>query len=140
MEKTHLEIACSEILRENYTEYYEILSCLLLLNPNFVEKNDPRLSAKITAILFDDELLEKPHLISQFIENPELDVRYTTTELDYTKKLLRIDPKLIITSRIVDILQQKIITEEFRNKLRTNIRWDIEKFDLENRARFVYKF
>ena len=100
----------------------------MLLNPEFIQKNDPRLSAKITAILFDDELLEKSHLICQFLENPDLDVKVTATELAYTKKLLRIDPELIITNKIIDIIQQKIITEYFGKLLRTNIRWDIENF------------
>ncbi|MCK5047155.1 MAG: hypothetical protein KAS22_11285 [Candidatus Heimdallarchaeota archaeon] len=140
MEKTLLEFACSEILRENYKDFYDILSNLLLLNPDFIQENDPRLSAKITAILFDDDLLEKPHLICQFIENPELDVKFTASELDYTKKLLKIDPELIITDKIVDIIQQKIITEDFRNKLRINIRLDLEKFSLADRARFVHVY
>ncbi|TET27793.1 MAG: hypothetical protein E3J70_11210 [Candidatus Heimdallarchaeota archaeon] len=140
MEKTFLEFACSEISRDNYKEFYEILSNLLLLNPEFIQKNDPRLSAKITAILFDDELLEKSHLICQFLENPDLDVKVTATELAYTKKLLRIDPELIITNKIIDIIQQKIITEDFGKLLRTNIRWDIEKFSLPDRARFIHKY
>lgn len=140
MEKTLLEFACSEILWENYKDFYNIFSNLLLLNPDFIQENDPRLSAKITAILFDDDLLEKPHLICQFIENPELDVKFTASELAYTKKLLKIDPELIITDKIIDIIQQKIITEDFGKLLRTNIRWDIEKFSFPDRARFLHTY
>ena len=106
-EKTPLENACLGVLGKDYKEYYEIFANLLLLNPEFVQKNDPRLTAKITAILFDNELLDKPHLICQFIDNPELEVKFTDSELNNTKKLLRIDPELINTNKIIEILKQK---------------------------------
>jgi hypothetical protein len=131
---------CSDILGEDYKDYYEILSNLLLLNPEFLQKNDPRLSAKVTAILFDDELLEKPHLICQFIENSELNVKFTASDLDYTKQLLRKDPKLIIVSRIIETLKQKVVTKDFGNLLRMNIRKDLESFSLASRAKYVHTY
>lgn len=139
-EKTILESACSEILGENYIDFYELLGNLLLLNPDYIQKNDPRLSAKITAILFDDGLKDKPHLICQFIDNPELNTEFNALEVSHTKKLLEIDSELINTSKIIDLMKQNVITEDFEHQLRLLIREDMEKFSFSERARFIHKY
>ncbi|NHJ33494.1 MAG: hypothetical protein FK732_11595 [Asgard group archaeon] len=140
MEKTYLENACSEIIGKNYNNYYDILSNLLLLNPDFIQKSDPRLSAKVTAILFDDRLKEKPHLICEFIENPELNMEFNVQEIKYTKRLLDLDPELTNTSMIIDLLKQNIITEDHSHILSLLVKEDMEKLSFSERARFIHKF
>ncbi len=139
-EKTLLESACLEIIGENYKEFYGLLGNLLLLNPDYVQKNDPRLTAKITAILFDDGLKDKPHLICQFIDNPKLNDEFNALEVSHTKKLLEIDPELVNTSKIIDLMKQNVITEDFEHQLRLLIREDMEKFSFSERARFIHKY
>lgn len=79
--KTLLENACIEVVGEKNEEYYQLLSNLLLLNYSFIQKNDSRLSAKVTAILFDDEFIDKSHLICEFIENAELNISFSESDL-----------------------------------------------------------
>ena len=89
-EKTALEKACIEVVRLQNKEYYEILSNLLLRNYTFIKENDPRLSANITAVLFEDELVDKAHHICKFIEEEVLNQNFSQLEVEYTKKLLEI--------------------------------------------------
>ncbi|NHJ38897.1 MAG: hypothetical protein FK731_02610, partial [Asgard group archaeon] len=103
--KTPLEIACNEILGEDYDQFYNVLSNILILNPKFVKENDPRLSAKVTSILFNDKLIDKVHIICEYLENPELNINFSPTEIDYTKILLDMDPELINTSDIIKFLK-----------------------------------
>jgi hypothetical protein len=105
-EKTPLELACFEILGEDISQYYNVLSNLLILNPHLIRENDKRLSAKITSILFDKELIDKPHLICDYLNNAEFSVDFSLIEIDYTKILLDMDPELIITEKIVEFLKQ----------------------------------
>lgn len=104
-EKTPLETACNEILGEDYGQYYNVLSNILILNPNLVKENDPRLSAKVTSILFNEELKDKVHIICEYLENPELNINFSLTEIDYTKILLEMDPELINTSEIITFMK-----------------------------------
>ncbi|NHK30800.1 MAG: hypothetical protein FK730_05575 [Asgard group archaeon] len=104
-EKTPLETACYEVMGENYGQYYNVLSNILILNPNLVKQNDSRLSAKVTSILFDEELIDKVHIICEYLENPELNINYSPTEIDYTKILLEMDPELNNTSEIIIFLK-----------------------------------
>jgi hypothetical protein len=104
-EKTPLETACNEIMGEDFGQYYNVLSNILILNHNLVKQNDSRLSAKVTSILFDEELEDKVHIICEFLENPELNINYSPTEIDYTKILLEMDPELLNTSEIITFLK-----------------------------------
>ena len=120
-EKTPLEKACEDILGEEYTEHYKILSNLLLLNYQFIEKNDPRLSAKITVILFGDSDIDKVHYICENIENAELNREFTQFDLKFAKKLLDFDPELKNTLRIIEKLKDTIKDENFFNKINENV-------------------
>jgi len=99
--ETPLEIACFEVLGEEAEEYYKILSRLLILNPQFVEKDDNRLSAKISSILFNDDIQDKVHLMCSLIENDGLDYFFSKGEVLLTKLLLNTDPGLSITIEII---------------------------------------
>lgn len=127
-EKTALEIACIEVVGENSKEYYQILSNLLLLNFSYIQKNDSRLSAKVTAILFDDELTDKSHLICEFIENAELNIAFSKSDLEKTKKLLDIDPKLTNSLLIVNKLKKQVQNKEFFDLLKSNLKNDWDKY------------
>lgn len=105
--KTPLEIACFEVLRENAEQYYYILSHLLILNPQFVKKDDTRLSAKISSILFDENIQDKVHLICLLIENDGVDQFFSQSDIDFTKLLLNKDPELYSTSKIITYLKVK---------------------------------
>ncbi|MFW9924223.1 MAG: hypothetical protein ACFFDW_13140, partial [Candidatus Thorarchaeota archaeon] len=106
----------------------------------FIKKDDPRLSAKITAILFDEELVDKVHLICEFIENVEINEKFSPKEIFSAKKLIDIDEKLEKTLKIIDILKQKIVDPELGKILRMNIRNDLDKFLITDRARLIRKY
>ncbi len=127
VEKTALEIACVEVVGETSKEYYQLLSNLLLLNFSFIQKNDPRLSAKVTAILFDDELTDKSHLICEFIENAELNKAFSKSDVEKTKKLLDRDPKLTNSILIADKLKKQVENKEFFDLLKSNLKNDWDK-------------
>jgi len=103
--ETPLEIACINALGDGAEQYYGILSQLLILNPEFVQKNDKRLSAKISSLLFDDYIRDKVHLICLLIENDEMDQIFSRSDIDNTKLLLKIDPELISTNKIISYLK-----------------------------------
>jgi len=103
--ETPLEIACINTLEDGAEQYYGILSQLLILNPEFVQKNDKRLSAKISSLLFDDYIRDKVHLICLLIENDEMDQIFSRSDIDNTKLLLKIDPELISTNKIISYLK-----------------------------------
>ncbi|NHJ49104.1 MAG: hypothetical protein FK733_15055 [Asgard group archaeon] len=105
--KTPLEMACNDILGEDISQFYNVLSNLLLLNPDFIRENDKRLSAKVTSILFDDEIDDKPHVICEYLDNSEFNVNFTPTEIDYAKILLEMDPELATTGEIVSSLKNQ---------------------------------
>jgi hypothetical protein len=105
--KTPLEFACNEVLGKDSNQFYNVLSNLLLLNPDMIRKNDKRLSAKITSILFDDEIEDKPHVICEYLDNSEFNINFSPTEIDYTKILLEMDPDLVTTSDIISILKEE---------------------------------
>ena len=105
-EKTPLEQACFDILGKDFEQYYNILSHLLILNPHLVRENDKRLSAKITSLLFNEEIKDKVHLICSFIENNELEFDFSKSEIEYTKLLLEADPELFNTSKIITYLKE----------------------------------
>lgn len=104
-EKTPLEKACLEILGKDSEKYYNILSHLLILNPQLINNNDKRLSAKITSLLFNAEIKDKVHLICLFIENNNLEFNFSRSDIGYTKMLLEIDPKLFNTERIISYIK-----------------------------------
>lgn len=104
-EKTPLETACFKILGNDFGQFYTILSHLLILNPQFVMKNDSRLSAKISSLFFNDDIQDKVHLICLLLENDKLDQIFTQSDIDYTKLLLDIDPELSSTNKIISYLK-----------------------------------
>ncbi|NHJ87684.1 MAG: hypothetical protein FK734_19640 [Asgard group archaeon] len=104
--QTPLEKACNEILGETYQTYYDILSNLLLLNSNLIKKDDSRLTAKITLALFDDEIVDKPHVICEFINQSEMERDAKSTDIVHAKDLLDVDPELINTIKIIDALKR----------------------------------
>lgn len=104
--ETPLEIACFEVLGYNAEQYYNILSQLLILNPQFVRKNDKRLSAKITSLLFNETIKDKVHLICLFLENDKIERDFSQSEIEYTKLLLDIDPELSITNKVISYLKE----------------------------------
>jgi hypothetical protein len=129
MEGTPLEKACKLIVGEKFSEYYDLLGDLLLLNYQFAEKEDPRLSAKITSILFDNGLRDKAHLICLYLENPEINVGFTDKEIKITKKLLNLDPELNMTQKIIDtIINDKSVSDEQLIKLQLVARADLERY------------
>ena len=105
-EKTPLEDACAKTLGEDSSQYYNVLSHLLLLNPDFIKRNDARLSAKVTSILFDEKIQDKVNTICEYIENADWDFNFNQSEIDYTKVLLEMDPELITTHKIISILKE----------------------------------
>ena len=139
-ERTLLEEACMEILGEEFVDYYEPLSNLLLLNPDYIENDDSRLSAKITAILFDPGLKDKPHLICNFIENPDINAEFKESEIQDVKKILTVDPELVNTIKIVELMKQNVITPDFEDKLQLLVKNDMEKLAFADRARFIQKY
>jgi len=102
-EKTQLEIACAEIIGDDTNQYYEILSNLLIMNPQLLKKGDTRLSAQFTSILFSDEVDDKAHLICSIIET--IDDKSNDKYVEQAKQLLEIDPVLDITKQIIDKLK-----------------------------------
>ncbi|MHA1211561.1 MAG: hypothetical protein ACTSSH_03780 [Candidatus Heimdallarchaeota archaeon] len=139
-EKTSLEKACKKVLGEDSSEHYSILANLLLLNYVYIRRNDPRLSAKLTAILFDDGLKGKVHLICLFIENAKINYKFSAIDITNTKRLLEIDPELENTLRIVGLMKKTIVDEKFSNSLKLIVRKDLEKFTMAERARFIHKY
>ncbi|MBN1329035.1 MAG: hypothetical protein JXA54_06135 [Candidatus Heimdallarchaeota archaeon] len=101
-----LENACKEILGRNYEEYYHLLSNLLLLNVDLIKRNDQRLSAKVTSILFDNQISNKTHTICEYIEAADWEYNFQTKELEDAKKLLELDPELKITKEIINHLKR----------------------------------
>ncbi len=104
--KTPLETACVKVLGENAEQYYNILSYLLILNPKFVRKNDKRLSAKITSLLFNETIKDKVHLICLLIENDKMERVFNQSEIEYTKLLLKTDTELSTTNKIISCLKE----------------------------------
>ncbi len=104
--ETPLEIACINALGDGAEQYYNILSQLLILNPEFVQKNDKRLSAKISSLLFNETIKDKVHLICLFLENDKMERDFTQSEIDYTKLLLETDPELNTTNKIISCLKE----------------------------------
>lgn len=104
--KTPLETACFEILGNDSEQYYNILSRLLILNPHFIRKNDKRLSAKITSLLFTEEIKDKVHLICLFIENDKMKSDFSQSEIELAKLLLETDPELSTTNKIISHLKE----------------------------------
>ncbi|MHA1156326.1 MAG: hypothetical protein ACTSQK_09485 [Candidatus Heimdallarchaeota archaeon] len=138
--KTLLENACIEVVGERKKEYYQLLSNLLLLNYSFIKKNDSRLFAKVTAILFDDELADKPHLLCEFIENVELNISFSKLDLVNTKKLLDIDPELTNSILIVNKLKKQVDNKEFFDLLKNNLKTDREKHINTTRIRQIGRY
>ena len=102
-EKSQLEIACAEIVGDETNQYYDILSDMLIMNPHLLKKDDTRLSAQFTSILFSDEVEDKAHLICSIIET--IDTKSEDKYVKQAKLLLEIDPVLEITKQIVDKLK-----------------------------------
>ena len=102
-EKTQLEIACTEVVGDSTNQYYNILSNLLIMNPQLLKKNDTRLSAQFTSILFSDEAEDKAHLICSIIET--IDKETKDQYVEQAKHLLEIDPVLDVTKQIIDKLK-----------------------------------
>ena len=63
----------------------------MLRNYTFIKENDPRLSANITAVLFEDELVDKAHHICKFIEEEVLNQNFSKSEVENAKKIIEID-------------------------------------------------
>ena len=102
-EKTQLEIACAEIVGDETNQYYDILSEMLIMNPHLLKKDDTRLSAQLTSILFNDEIEDKAHLICRIIET--IDTKSSDKFVENAKHLLEIDPVLEVTKQIIDKLK-----------------------------------
>ncbi|MCG3253673.1 MAG: hypothetical protein KAX09_07485 [Candidatus Heimdallarchaeota archaeon] len=102
-ERTQLEIACAEIVGDETNQYYDILSEMLIMNPHLLKKDDTRLSAQFTSILFSEEVEDKAHLICSIIET--IDNKSEDKYVKQAKLLLEIDPVLEITKQIVDKLK-----------------------------------
>ncbi len=102
-EKSQLEIACAEIVGDETNQYYDILSDMLIMNPHLLKKDDTRLSAQLTSILFSEEVEDKAHLICRIIET--IDTKSEDKYVKQAKLLLEIDPVLEITKQIVDKLK-----------------------------------
>lgn len=118
---TPLQKACNKIVSEKYHEYYDLLSNILLLNANYIKDNDPRLTAKVTAILFDERDFDKVNLICQLIENDEFNSDFMEFEIKNMKKLLDLDEMLTNTLKIIDILKHESIHKEFKEKIKLYI-------------------
>ena len=108
--KTPLEAACFKILGNDFEQHYNLLSQLLILNPQFVQKNDKRLSAQISSLLFNEDIQDKVHLICLLIENDEMDQIFTRSDIDNAKLLLNTDPDLNSTNKIIAYL--KLLTDQ----------------------------
>jgi len=104
--ETPLETACYRVLGDNAVQYYDVLSQLIILNPQFVRKDDNRLSAKLSSLLFNDEFPDKVHHICVFLENDKLEQVFNQTEIKNTEILLRMDPELKITKEIISVLKE----------------------------------
>ncbi|MCK5157878.1 MAG: hypothetical protein KAR08_01875 [Candidatus Heimdallarchaeota archaeon] len=102
-EKTQLEIACAEVMGDETNQYYDILSDMLIMNPHLLKKDDTRLSAQLTSILFSEEVEDKAHLICSIIET--IDTKSEDKYVKQAKLLLEIDPVLDNTKQIVDKLK-----------------------------------
>ncbi|NHJ49955.1 MAG: hypothetical protein FK733_19340 [Asgard group archaeon] len=139
--ETPLEKACKLIAGEKHNEFYSLLRNLLLLNYQYAAKEDPRLSAKVTAILFDNGLKDKAHLICLYLENPEINIGFSKKETDNTKKLLNLDPELVSTQKIVEnIIKDKIVSAEQIANLQLIARADLKRYVMEAKARFIYRY
>ena len=103
--KTQLEKACYEIVGEKFGEYYALLSRLLILNPELIRNNDPRFSAQFTLILFDEEIMDKSHVVCELLDYMELNKIGKAYELSDAKELLTIDPVLNNTKSIINTLK-----------------------------------
>ncbi|MFW9922666.1 MAG: hypothetical protein ACFFDW_05165 [Candidatus Thorarchaeota archaeon] len=119
---TPLEQACNEIMGEKKAQYYEILSNLLLLNSKFIQKDDKRISAKVTRILIDKNIEDKSHLLCCLIESSEIE-DVNIAEINQLKKLLDLDPNLINTESIITLIKR------FPNPNYTEI---MRKVDIKN--------
>jgi len=102
-EKTQLEIACEKVVGTETSQYYKLLSDLLIMNPHLLKNDDTRLSAQITSILFSNEIEDKAHLICSIIET--IDVQSKDKYVEQAKLLLEIDPVLDVTKQIVEKLK-----------------------------------
>lgn len=100
--KTPLEKACKNILGEKSEPYYNILSNLVILNPEMIKEDDERLSAKITAILVNEKIKDKAHMMCLLIEDPELKYNFKEKDISYAKQLLEMDPELQNTKEIIN--------------------------------------
>ena len=103
---TPLETACYEVLGDNAEQFYDVLSQLIILNPQFVRKDDNRLSAKLSSLLFNDGISDKVHQICVFLESDKLDKVFNKIEIENTETLLRMDPELKITKEIIAVLKK----------------------------------
>ena len=138
--ETPLESACKKVIGNEYMEYYNLLGNLLLLNYDLIKKSDQRLSAKVTAIIFDEELRDKSHLICLFLENSEMNVSFSTNDIENTKKLLELDPQLDNTQKIIDAIKPEIISDNFDQKLQLIVREDLEKYMITERGKFIHRY
>lgn len=104
-DKTQLEKACFEVVGEKHSEYYSLLSRLLILNPEFIKNSDPRFSAQFTLVLFDDEIEDKSHIICELLDYMEMNKVGKAYELSDAKELLTLDPILKNTNNIITTLK-----------------------------------
>ncbi|MHA1532422.1 MAG: hypothetical protein ACTSR6_10535, partial [Candidatus Heimdallarchaeota archaeon] len=88
---------------DNTNQYYNLLSNLLIMNPHLLKKDDTRLTAQFTSILFSEEVEDKAHLICSVIET--IDAKSEDKYVKQAKLLLEIDPVLEITKQIIDKLK-----------------------------------
>jgi hypothetical protein len=140
-EGTPLEKACKLITGDKFEDYYNLLGNILLLNFNNIKDDDPRLSAKVTSILFDNGLRDKAHLICLYLENPEINIGFNEKETETTKKLLNLDPELNMTQKIVDtIVSEKVVSEEQLANLQIVSRADLERYMMEAKAKFIHRY
>ncbi len=102
-DKTQLETACIEVVGKESSQYYTILSDLLIMNPQLLKDDDTRLTAQITSILFNNEAEDKSHLICRIIET--YDVQSKDKYVEQAKLLLKIDPVLDVTKQIIQKLK-----------------------------------
>ncbi len=102
-ERTQLEIACAEVVGDYTNQYYDLLSNLLIMNPHLLKKDDTRLTAQLTSILFSEEVEDKAHLICSIIET--IDTKSDDKFVKQVKFLLEIDPVLDTTKQIIDKLK-----------------------------------
>lgn len=133
-EKSQLEIACAEIVGDETNQYYDILSDMLIMNPHLLKKDDTRLSAQLTSILFSEEVDDKVHLICSIIET--IDSKSEDKTVKQAKHLLEIDPVLDITKQIVEILRSFPVSDYSEIMRKVNIKNELKII----RRGFVYRY